>query len=255
MESSGAGIVGGTSVPSQDAIAQSSVLILRGSLSGGSFSYSNREICSGSLIGANLVVTAAHCLLETPDKREPLTNDHFFVYLGNLSQAAPFDPARLISVSDLRVHPGFTAEYLLGVDRKDVALLKLTRNPQLPFRPALLLTADYTIKPDSIVTIAGFGNPNARGSEAPYEPILKSFIYRVLKEVPNTSLVQLKAVPMLGANEGDSGGPAFVEFGGKSFLWGTATGGGYPDDTAEYEDLRVSLAWLKLAARQMASGF
>lgn len=83
-------------------------------------------VCSGSLIGRDTILTAAHCVSGGAGTPGPLSTTAFF-YGG------PDDPALYaggagivqIGVSQITVNPGYTGEV---IDQNDIAVLRLSEN-------------------------------------------------------------------------------------------------------------------------------
>ena len=156
------------------------------------------ELCSGALIGADLVLTAAHCMTDAASYRVVAVN-------------RAFKPQR-IRVVALAMHPSFvtgtTPRTQPGVD---LAILRLERRLGADFLP-LNPTLAGRIGVGDAVTIAGFGvsDENRKGTA------------RVLRhanlvslgpiEVANRVLIvadpeRLAETSGAGACRGDSGGP------------------------------------------------
>ena len=142
------GVVGGNAVDVRD--APWSVLVLHRVGASGS-------LCSGSIIDASRVLTAAHCVFENgaPDPASTLS-----VRAGvtNAATPSPTDSLQNRQVASLRVHGGYVQGSKLGAD--DVAVLTLATPLDLsgPTAQAIALpTASTTLKFGDSVSLAGFG--------------------------------------------------------------------------------------------------
>ena len=160
--------------------------------------------CTGSLVGARVVLTAAHCLVGvTPQTR---------VFFG----ADPAAGGTSLAVLDARAHPEFDR---ISFDN-DIAVLLLDGEPPAAARPLELfagpLDASHVGRP---IRLVGFGRQGV-GDTAP------------LRKRQGTSMIdQVFAADFsYGASpsqtcEGDSGGPAFMTEGGRELLIGVTSNG------------------------------
>ncbi len=154
--SSAEGIVGGNTI----AIASSPTTVYV-EYEVGSNSYYH---CTGSIIDATHVVTAAHCLYDLDNGNTPAQPSQLMVDAGlsNFFTPTSTDTAQSVKVSSFRIHPG----YAVGSDgdADDVAVLALASPLDLssPGVSAVTLPgAATTIPGGTSVTIAGFGRQNA----------------------------------------------------------------------------------------------
>ncbi|WP_134497639.1 S1 family peptidase [Microvirga pakistanensis] len=156
------------------------------------------ELCSGALVGPDLVLTAAHCVTDAASYRVVAVN-------------RAFKPQR-IRVVALIMHPSF----VLGTTPRtqpgvDLAMLRLERRLGPEFLP-LDPTLSGRIGLGDPVTIAGYGisNENRRGTAR----VLRQANLVSLGPIEVANRVQIVADPErlaetsgAGACRGDSGGP------------------------------------------------
>jgi hypothetical protein len=106
--------------------------------------------CTGTLIGADLVLTAGHCFIDEADCRQ-----HRFIfgfhYLG---------PQRLrpLSLDDVRTCQRLVVHHrgASSADRFDLAVVELDRPAEGVFRPATLDLTRQSVTPDALLTATGF---------------------------------------------------------------------------------------------------
>jgi hypothetical protein len=156
------------------------------------------ELCSGVIVGRDLVLTAAHCVMDRAAYR-----------ISALTRA--FRPQRF-NVAALAIHPTFvpgtTPRTQPGID---LAILKLDR----PFGPEFLAldpTEAGRIDVGDAVTIAGFGVSSERLKGSARTLRQTNLVSLGPIEVANRVLIvvdrnRLAETTGAGACRGDSGGP------------------------------------------------
>lgn len=159
---------------------------------------SRGELCSGALIAPDLILTAAHCVLQRAAYRVVLV-DRRFRRVSVRAVAAAMHPAFV---------PGTTPRTQPGID---LAILKLAEPLGPEFRP-LDPDRSVPVEPGEFVDLAGFGlsAENRRGSAR----ILRQtrLVSLGMLQVANRVLVvadedRLAETTGAGACRGDSGGP------------------------------------------------
>lgn len=144
-------------------------------------------VCTGALVGPELVLTAGHCL------DEPTFLPAFFLIGPDAAQ-----PQRAYQVAQFHRHPGYNAATLAN----DVALVRLTASASEPLL-ALRTTALTSAVVGSNVQIVGYGLDGAGVSG------IKRLATTPVGALDATTIgVGLAGQPQ--ACSGDSGGPMFV---------------------------------------------
>jgi secreted trypsin-like serine protease len=179
---------------------------------------SNRWCCSGVLVGAATVLTAAHCVRDGCAARVFVGAD-----VGDPGSGAGFEVAAAVA------HPAWKRDRLFD----DIGVLRLAHpvDGVLPRRIAAVAALDSAIS----VRLAGFGTTTSDGRVG--------FGRRRLVDVPlagadprygahtSTEFVAGRALLERDSCPGDSGGPAYVEEGSGGWslagLTSRATPGGY----------------------------
>jgi secreted trypsin-like serine protease len=175
------------------------------------------NLCTGTALARDLVLTAAHCVAPTATYR--------VLTLGATPPGLP--------IQNIAVHPRYNPrDYAGGRVTADVALLKL--ESPLPANVApTALGMDQAVKPGDRFVIAGFGATAHGGDTGIGTPRAAALI---ATGKPGNLQIRLfdpltrDTRPGLGACIGDSGGPAFVENRGAYAVigvvsWSTAAGG------------------------------
>lgn len=196
------GIVGGKSVSGNDDLATKVVMVLA--------RVNEREsnLCTGTLIRHNIVITAAHCLTGAKSAR--------VVFDVNPGCSSTYNPnTQSIEVKKAAVHPRYD-EKVKGKD--DLALLRLVSSAPSNYDVMPLYDGKSQLSSQR-VTYAGYGktreNDNYSQSLRTVVKEYKSTIYYA----KNRNLVSNQTNGK-GICQGDSGGPVFFEVNDRLHLAG-----------------------------------
>jgi secreted trypsin-like serine protease len=175
-----------------------------------------KVFCTGALVTANIIVTAAHCVSPTPPDQ---------VFFGSRPGT---NTGTVIAVTDSHAHPDFDEDTL----ENDIALVIL--ESKAPATPLSILTADFddTYK-GRPVRIVGFGATTGGTDE--------SNLHKRSGETAIDSYgdddFRFKPGPSQTCN-GDSGGPALATFGDHEVVVGI-TSSGDSDCKVYGRDMRI----------------
>ncbi|MDX2933269.1 S1 family peptidase [Streptomyces ipomoeae] len=225
-------------------------------LSKGKASPFDRQFCGGSLYSADIVMTAAHCVMGAKPKEIETVVGR--TVLSNKKQG------QLRNVADIVIHP----RYLKKQEAYDVAFLIL-KKPVNGIAPVRIPTVgtDALIRPGAKATVIGWGNTN---TDVPSFPDRLRAV-----DVPIVSHVECKAtypqydkkvnvcagVEGKDSCQGDSGGPLFRKLEGRVYQIGIVSYGEgcaeqgapgvytYPGSDELWDTLDESAKGKKLKAR------
>ena len=201
-----AGIVNGIDATGQEAFSRHVVGLANKSYSGG---YS--IFCSGTIISQQLLVTAAHCV-------EAFGSEVYAVF--GLNEKSPNLEVRRITRHER--HERYVSWFPSDAkDVHDIGLAQFGGGLPSGYYPVAILQDDSILQPGKEVVMAGYGVTN--GSYQTGSGTLRYTTVRV-KELYGESELKTDE-SMSGTCNGDSGGPGFVEYGGRYYLWGATSRG------------------------------
>ncbi|MFI8877976.1 S1 family peptidase [Streptomyces sp. NPDC055243] len=198
-------IIGGTEV-SNDAYP-----FMAAVLDKGPGSPLDRQFCGGSLVTADTVMTAAHCLVD--DAGKPLKPKKLQVAVGRtVLSASGQGQIRNVAKGGVVVHP----RYLKGQEAYDVAFIQLSK-PVRGISPIALPTqgTDALIRPGQKATVAGWGNTDTELPNTPDRlrqvkvPILSHAECATSYKEYESKVNFCAGVETKDSCQGDSGGPIF----------------------------------------------
>jgi V8-like Glu-specific endopeptidase len=226
-------IIGGVEMSGRDPIAKSTTAIFEPSGNG-----PGGALCTASLISKNTAVTAAHCL--QPGGYAP-------VMLFGSDIHSPKTAQRPVVGSV--VNPLWGKNKGRGMDQGDIAVVKFGGKLPKGYEPASLDSGADRIQKGETAILAGYGVSNARTHSG--AGILRKTAVRVANGRAGKSEMIFDQSHGRGACHGDSGGPAYLERGGKMILAGV-TNRSYPSRAADdcghkvvYTKVAPYRSWIK----------
>ena len=227
------GIIGGSEVKTGATLTKS-IVALYDTVQG--------QLCTGTLLPNNIVVTAAHCMALKPQ-------DLIVIFGTNVDKSAV---AR--RVTGATPNPNYAAHGDDEKDNGDIAVVHFEGTVPSGYQPAQLLTDASKLKNGASVTLAGYGISDGRNKTG--AGVLRSVSVKIADSKFSATEIKLDQRQGRGACHGDSGGPAYVSIGGKNYVWGVTSRG--VDDMydlcnqfAVYTSIPAHQAWLQKTSQQL----
>lgn len=198
------GVFGGNAVDPQEVIARTTVAVVNPSVG---------YMCTGSLLGNNMVLTAGHCL------QGPSTE---IIIKFGVNVKKPVTTRRVVSAQR---HVGYNSK-ASDQNRADIALLKYEGTLPEGFKSVNVLSKEsykvLTAKTEIIAAGYGLRIPGLKWGSGG----LRQVKLEIENPEYSTTEIQVRQTMRKGVCSGDSGGPGFIrDDNGVLYLWGiTATG-------------------------------
>lgn len=222
-----ADIVGGDEVGPKDPIQNSVVGVYEPSRDG-----QGGSLCTASLIGKNVAITAAHCI--HPNSPKPTV-----IFGRNLH--SPEVHKR--PVTGVKINPKWKDHAGQGMDQGDIAIIKF-KGPTPPgYQPTEIVDPKTKLRKGRVAIVSGFGISNARDRTG--AGILRKTKVKIINPRLGKKEMIIDQSGGSGACHGDSGGPAFIRQRGKTVLAGV-TNRSYPNHAPD--DCAHSAVFTKVGA-------
>jgi secreted trypsin-like serine protease len=207
-------IIGGEDVLASDPVATTTVALI-----GETVELGKKQVylCTASIIADDTVVTAAHCVANALDDKVTLVFGTDLTTKGSTVVAAVH--------SNGIIYP---KQYgtVRGRDQHDIAVVHFDGGLPDGFKPAEVLPAGTALTTGEGVLLAGYGISDALAETG--DGVLRKTTVTLKDPAFGKTEVLLDQSQGHGACHGDSGGPAFVQVGSTSYLFGV-TNRGYSD--------------------------
>lgn len=237
IQTSGEGIIGGWEAMPSDKVQESIVAV---------YDADEGQLCTGSLLPNNLVLTAAHCIGQSPDS----------MYIFFDTKVGQNSIRR--QVDKVEISPYWESRQNMDQNTGDIALIHFAGTLPAGFKPATFLSATdrKLLQKGTEVVLAGFGITN--GVTGDGAGTLRITKVKIENPSFSTSEITLNQKGGTGACHGDSGGPAYVVIKGHHYLWGVTSRG--VDDAnndcsqyAAYTNALYYRTWLNRTANKLIS--
>lgn len=169
----------------------------------GVFSISENSLCTGVILDSQFVLTAAHCL-----------GSRMVILFGNSLN----NNSEYRRVIDYAVTPQWEAyKQELAPVGGDLLLLRFEGGLPQGYQRALLLQSLPLPKENDRTLIAGYGVSDPKKLKT--QGKLRWGISTIAEIPYNDHEVKVRQNTESGACEGDSGGPAYIEYNGQNYVW------------------------------------
>lgn len=239
-------IFGGEIVETSDPVSLSSIALLEGD---------GEQVCSGTLIASNVIVTAAHCFTSfTPYYVSfgPLVAEKTF-WTDNLSDRTKFPNIR--EIDSHTIHPKYDRTVTQNNEEElrpanDIAVAMIVDGAPAGFSPARVIAPSSSLA--SEITIAGFGAHPDYDPQNPETPRLRRVDTFIGTLLPQSKLFKDGPNPGKGSCVRDSGGSIYLRTNSTDIpvVIGNVVSGPWDcsEGTGYNTDFRYYVTWMEKTA-------
>jgi hypothetical protein len=220
-------IIGGVDLTAHDPVERSTAALYSPSANS-----TGGALCTASLIGKNMAVTAAHCIQ---------SGGYAPVMIFGPNVRSPESVQR--PVTGEAVNPAWNQNAGRGMDQGDIAVVKFGGGLPPGYKAAALASPTDEIQKGESAVLAGYGISNASTQQG--AGVLRKTTVQVDNPRRGKSEMILDQSHGRGACHGDSGGPAYFQRSKKMVLAGV-TNRSYPNSAAD--DCGHKVVYTKIAA-------
>lgn len=218
----GPGVIGGKLLKPEGRIAQSVVALLSGN------DQEELSLCTGTLIAPNVVLTAAHCVM---NKENRMLTDGVVLFTNDFmcDVIQKKDKSRARRFEEVIVHPDYDNNHpALG---NDLAMIRFEQSAPQGFVIMPLAEKYVELTKDRPVYLAGYGKTTEYEIDDESKPMLRLANVRPSARIERFGIENSKTSSQLAFDQsqgesvcaGDSGGPALVMEGGGLQVIGVAS--------------------------------
>lgn len=233
VSNSQSGIIGGSNMTQTSPLKKTIVAV---------YDAYEGQLCTGSLITPNVVLTAAHCIGQ-------INEAMYILFDTELKKDSIVRQADMVAISPL-----WEKRQNELLDTGDVALIHFKGTLPDGYQAIGLLPSSKHLVNGATVTLAGFGISNGVTKQG--SGTLRQVNVTIADNNYSKTEVKLDQRQGRGACHGDSGGPAYIKVDGYIYLWGITSRGvdDAKDDCSQfsaYTNAVVYKKWISSVVKQM----
>lgn len=220
-------IIGGEEITPESALPASHAIL---------FNRMTTEVCTVTVLNNQFALTAAHCVANVEPK------NLYVIFDLKLKTTSPYR-----RVVDSKVSQYYNPEAKVdATNTGDIALVRFSGGVPKGYEPAKFLPKPGLLVNGAKVIVAGYGvteNETRSGSGT-----LRATTLKIAAEKFSQTEITLDQRYSSGACHGDSGGPAYLQYEGRYFLWGVISRSINPDNCSESAIITnaiLYLPWMK----------
>lgn len=264
IEGSSYGIIQGETLSSGNALSKSTVMVIHIQ------DDNHAEICTGTLIDSDKVLTAAHCTSRSSSEKTLVAFSNSFGCVTK-SQTNAKQLARPVVAKEINSSYSYARNKSVDNATNDLAVLKFSGGMAKGYSVRPLPTSSYDPATATEIVMSGYGitdeknedSGTLRFTRANPSRLKKEFYMRGLKKTIQVDKTLIMEQPENGVCSGDSGGPLYAKNqDGTLTLIGVTSM--VADNNAEYSwnakvchgvsifvDVRAQLDWIQRAVQSL----